>query len=115
MKVYFKNQKYSKRKKKIYPDTYIKTFIFKCVLILYSVIWFNALIDGTEWMYTKVCTWILLEREPGGVNLAGKVKNLFLVTIDAYRLENKKLEVCRVSGGGGTMGSPGASSFINSS
>ena len=30
--------------------------------------------------------------------------NLFLVTIDAYRLENIKIEVYRVSGGGGTHG-----------
>ena len=35
------------------------------------------------------------------VNLAGKVRNLFLVTIDVYRLENRKIEVCRVLGGGG--------------
>ena len=28
--------------------------------------------------------------EGGGVNIAGKVKNLFLVTIDVYRLENRK-------------------------
>ena len=49
-----------------------------------------------------------MEREPGGVNLAGKVKNLFLVTIDVYRLENRKIEVCRVSGGGGTHGGFGA-------
>ena len=55
-----------------------------------------------------------------GVNLAGKVKNLFLITIDVYRLENIKIEVCRVSGSGGGgpmvgLGPPGASSFINSS
>ena len=37
-----------------------------------------------------------IEWESGWVNLAGKVKNLFLVTIDAYRLENRKMEVCRV-------------------
>ena len=74
-------------------------------------------------VFTEDINYILpiLEREPGGggVNLAGKVKNLFLVTIDVYRLENRKIEVCRVSnGGGGTMrgwGLPGASSFINSS
>ena len=41
-----------------------------------------------------------LDREPGGVSLAGKVKNLFLITIAVYRLENRKMEVCRVSGGG---------------
>ena len=49
-----------------------------------------------------------IEREPGwggGVNLAGKGKNLFfLVTIDVYRLGNRKIEVCRVSGGGRTHG-----------
>ena len=33
----------------------------------------------------------LLERKPGVVNLAGKVKNLILVTLDVYRLENKKI------------------------
>ena len=45
------------------------------------------------------------DREPGGrVNLAGRVKNLFLVTIDVYRLVNRKIEVFRASGGGGTMG-----------
>ena len=38
-----------------------------------------------------------LDREPrGGFNLAGKVKNLFLVTIDVYRLENRKIGVCWV-------------------
>ena len=37
----------------------------------------------------------------GGVNLAGKVRNLFLVTIDVYRLKNRKIEVLRVFGGGG--------------
>ena len=60
----------------------------------------------------------VLEREPGGVNLAGKIKNLFLVTIDVYRLENRKIELCRISGGGVPMvgwGPPGASSFTNSS
>ena len=38
---------------------------------------------------------IVIERERGGgeVNLAGKVKYLFLVTIDVYRLENRKIEV----------------------
>ena len=39
---------------------------------------------------------IVIERERGGggeVNLAGKVKYLFLVTIDIYRLENRKIEV----------------------
>ena len=35
---------------------------------------------------------------PGWLNLAGKVKNSFLVTIDEYRPENRKIEVCRVSG-----------------
>ena len=51
----------------------------------------------------------MLDREAGGVNLAGKVKNLFLVTIDVYRLENRKIEVCRVSdGGGGIRGGFGA-------
>ena len=57
-------------------------------------------------------------KEGGGINLAGKVNYLFLVTIDVYRLENRKIEVCRVSGGGGThggLGTPGASIFINSS
>ena len=39
-----------------------------------------------------------------GVNLAGKVKNLFLVPVDLYRQENRKIEVCRVSGGGGPIG-----------
>ena len=61
----------------------------------------------------------VIERESDrGVNLAGKVKNLFLFTIDVYRLENRKIKVCRVSGGRGPMGGwgpPGASSFINSS
>ena len=50
----------------------------------------------------------------GGVNLAGKEKNLFLVTIDVYRLENRKIEVCRVSGGGEThrgLGAPGSGKF----
>ena len=28
----------------------------------------------------------LIDREPGGVNLAGKAKNLFMVTIDINRL-----------------------------
>ena len=42
-----------------------------------------------------------------GVNLAGKVKNLFLVTIDVYRLENRKIKVCRDSGAGGTHGGVG--------
>ena len=46
-----------------------------------------------------------IDREPGGVNLAGKLKNLFLVTIDVHRLENRKMEVCRVSGGWG-LGAP---------
>ena len=46
----------------------------------------------------------MLEQDPRGVNLAGKVKNLFLVTVDVYRLENRKIEVCRVSGGGGISG-----------
>ena len=35
-----------------------------------------------------------------------------------YKLENTKIEVCRVSGGGvthGGLGAPGASSFTNSS
>ena len=32
---------------------------------------------------------------------------LFLVTIDVYGLENRKIEVCRVSGGGGTHGGLG--------
>ena len=27
-----------------------------------------------------------IDWEPGGVNLAGKVKNLFLVTVDVYRV-----------------------------
>ena len=44
----------------------------------------------------------------GGVNLAGKVKNLFLVTIDVYRLENKKKNLSAGSffffGGGGVVG-----------
>ena len=35
----------------------------------------------------------------GEDNLAGKLKNLFLVTIDLYSLENREMEVCRVSGG----------------
>ena len=61
-----------------------------------------------------------IEREPGGVNLAGKEKNLFNVTIDVYRLENRKIEVGQVSGGGGgdlwgDLGPSEASSFINSS
>ena len=34
---------------------------------------------------------VILARVPGWVNLAGKVKNLFLVTIDVYRLENRKI------------------------
>ena len=33
-----------------------------------------------------------------------KGKYLFLFIIDVYRLENRKMEVCRVSGGGGTHG-----------
>ena len=52
----------------------------------------------------------ILEREP--VNQAGKVTNLFLVTIEVYRLEIRKMEVCLASGSGGPLG---ASSFINSS
>ena len=32
-----------------------------------------------------------IEWQPGVVYLAGKVKNLFLVTIDVYRLENRKI------------------------
>ena len=53
---------------------------------------------------------LLIEREPGGggIKLAGKVKNLFLVTIDIYRLENRKIEVCWVSGRGETHGGFGA-------
>ena len=47
----------------------------------------------------------LSDRKQGWVNLAGKAKNLFLVIIDVYRLENRKIEVCRVSGGGG-LGEP---------
>ena len=49
-----------------------------------------------------------------GVNLAGKVKNLFLVTIDVYRLENRKIEVCRVSGGGRTHGGLGLRAGLRS-
>ena len=63
--------------------------------------------DASSWIpVTGLANWPmqLLDREPEGVNLAGKVKNLFLVTIDVYRLENRKIEVCRVSGGGGTHG-----------
>ena len=47
-----------------------------------------------------------------------KGKEFILVTNNVYRQENRKIEVCRVSGGGGTHGGfldPGASSFINSS
>ena len=47
-----------------------------------------------------------------GVNLAGKVKNLFLVTIDVYRLENRNIEVCRVSGGEGTHGGFGGPGIV---
>ena len=40
--------------------------------------------------------------------------NLFWVTIDVYKLENRKIEVCLVSGGGGThggLGAPGSVKF----
>ena len=54
-----------------------------------------------------------------GVNLAGKVKKLFLVTIDVYRLKNRRigsLPGSRVVGGPMLVwGPPRASSFINSS
>ena len=51
-------------------------------------------------------------QEPGRVNLAGKVKNLFLVTIDVYRLENRKIEVCQLSEGHGGLGAPGNGKYL---
>ena len=60
-----------------------------------------------------------IEREPGEVNLAGKVKNFFLDAIDIYRLENnKKMKSAGsevVGGPMGGLGPKGASNFINSS
>ena len=53
-----------------------------------------------------------IDQEPGGVNLAGKIKNLFSVTIDVYRLENRKFEVYRVSGSGGAHGGLGAPGIV---
>ena len=44
----------------------------------------------------------MIDREPGGVNLAGKVQNLFLVTIDAYRHKIEKWK----SAGSRVVGEP---------
>ena len=73
---------------------------------------------GSGYLCFRACYpnfYLLLDREPVEVNLAGKVKNLFLVTIDVYRLENRKIiEVCRVSVCGGTHGGfgvPGSVKF----
>ena len=61
-----------------------------------------------------------IERKTKGVNPARKLKNLFfwliiiIIWFHVYRLENRKIEVCRVSGGGGThwgLGPPGSVKF----
>ena len=88
-------------------------YVYACFMILRAdftetIFRFHEIFDLDQVNIEKVVKYILgplLKREPGGgVNLAGKVENLYLVSIGVYRLENRKFEVCLVSGGGGPMG-----------
>ena len=48
--------------------------------------------EGLIWKIKKYNYWLYRPgARGGGVNLARKLKNLFLVTIHVYRLENRKM------------------------
>ena len=74
--------------------------------------YFTIIIPTTAKRTCIRITAIIDRSQGGGVNLAGKVKNLFLVTIDVYRLENRKIEACQLSGGHGGLGAPGNVKYL---